>query len=473
MLGPSVVLLVGLLLALPAPSTQAIADTFVVNCAPLTVQRSDPIVNPGVASGHVHAITGGNAFRRSMPGIFDATNANATTCDKKLDHSNYWVPQLYHYRADGRFEIVPWVGTAIYYQVRACNYSATAQYCDTQVVPLAFPHGFRMLAGDTTRRSQNNNDITHRAVQMMCMTDEYSVQFQGLPPMHCDKIRAEVYFPSCWDGVNLDSPNHKSHVAYPAIGDFDGGVCPQSHPVALLSIFYEFFFDTSSYTDVDKFVFSNGDNTGFGFHGDFIMGWTDRQALQTAHQTCLGPTDAECPINTAGAAPGQNQQGPQTLIYPAIYEEDIGLTGPIAALPGNNPVNFTSNRFPRIKISIDGSFVVAFDIVNPLKANGTLAAATIFDIMATTGSSTIVNIRNEINGQYVSAENAGSSPLVANRGGPQGWEAFVFTPVQNGTFYTITANANSQFVALQADKTLLANGGSAVNAATKFVLTYL
>jgi hypothetical protein len=34
---------------------------------------------------------------------------------------------------------------------------------------------------------------------------------------------------------------------YPAIGDFNGGVCPQSHPVALISLFYEFFFDTSKF----------------------------------------------------------------------------------------------------------------------------------------------------------------------------------------------------------------------------------
>ena len=33
-------------------------DTFTVNCVPLTIQRADPIVNPGVAGGHLHSIIG-------------------------------------------------------------------------------------------------------------------------------------------------------------------------------------------------------------------------------------------------------------------------------------------------------------------------------------------------------------------------------------------------------------------------------
>lgn len=83
---------------------------FTVNCAPLTIQRSDPIVNPGAASGHVHAIIGGTAFQRTMSQT-TAGNARTTTCDKKVDKSNYWVPQLYHIRGDGRFEIVQFQGS--------------------------------------------------------------------------------------------------------------------------------------------------------------------------------------------------------------------------------------------------------------------------------------------------------------------------------------------------------------------------
>jgi len=307
-------------------------DTFTVNCVPLTIQRSDPIVNPGIPGGHTHSVIGGNAFRRTMAGKFDANNATATTCDKKIDHSNYWVPSLYHQRSDKLWELVPWRGSAVYYQKRACNYAANANSCtDKNFVPMAFPYGFRMVAGDPYRRTQNNSDFEQKAVSIMCIGGTAG-EVHGFPKTKCDTLRAQVYFPSCWDGKNLDTPNHKDHVRYPAKGDYNGGVCPQSHPVALLSIFYEFFFETSTYTDINRFAFSCGDGTGYGYHGDFIMGWTDRDLLQTAHRDCVGASD--CP--KLGNQPSQSQK----LITPAIFEEELGLNGPIKTLPGNNPVVF-------------------------------------------------------------------------------------------------------------------------------------
>jgi len=304
-------------------------DTFTVNCAPLTIQRSDPIVNPGVPGGHVHSVIGGNAFRRTM-GPTDAYKATQTSCDKAIDHSNYWVPQMYHYRvADKMWEIVPWSGSAVYYQKRACNYAPGLRACDKSVVPLAFPDGFRMVAGDPYRRTQNNSNFEDRAISLMCIFDGGSKEYNGFPPRQCNVMRSQVYFPSCWDGKNLDSADHRSHVSYPAIGDYNGGVCPQSHPVALLSIFYEFFFHTQGFPD-NKFAFANGDATGYGYHGDFVMGWTDRALLQTAHRDCV--TSANCPKL------GNQPQEARDLIYPAIFEEDIGLHNPIKSLPGNNTV---------------------------------------------------------------------------------------------------------------------------------------
>jgi len=227
------------------------------------------------------------------------------------------------------WELVTWKLSAVYYQKRACNYDPNIQYCDKSVVPLAFPYGFRMVAGDPYRRTQNDSNFEEKAVSIMCIGGTAG-EVHGFPKTKCDTLRAQVYFPSCWDGKNLDTPNHKSHVAYPAKGDYNGGVCPQSHPVALMSIFYEFFFETNSYADINRFAFSCGDPTGYGYHGDFIMGWTNRDLLQTAHKDCVAASD--CP--TLGNQPRQ----PQTLIYPAIYEEEVGLNGPIPKLPGNNPV---------------------------------------------------------------------------------------------------------------------------------------
>ena len=86
------------------------AQLFTVNCSPLTIQRGDPIVSPGKLSGHVHSVIGGTAFQQTM-GETTAVDAKLTTCDKKLDKSNYWVPQLYHITSDSKFEIVEFQGS--------------------------------------------------------------------------------------------------------------------------------------------------------------------------------------------------------------------------------------------------------------------------------------------------------------------------------------------------------------------------
>ena len=89
---------------------------FTVNCQPLTIQRSDPIVSPGTMSGHVHAVIGGTGFQQTMSAT-TAPDSSDTTCDKKLDHSNYWQPQLYHERTDGTFELITFQGSVSTWQV--------------------------------------------------------------------------------------------------------------------------------------------------------------------------------------------------------------------------------------------------------------------------------------------------------------------------------------------------------------------
>jgi len=62
---------------------------------PLTMGRMDPIVNPGVASGHVHAIQGGNAFALTMSDTDAVDKSTCTSSRVKNDKSNYWTPSLY------------------------------------------------------------------------------------------------------------------------------------------------------------------------------------------------------------------------------------------------------------------------------------------------------------------------------------------------------------------------------------------
>ena len=81
-------------------------------------------------------------------------------------------------------------------------------------------------------------------------------------------------FPQCWDGVNLDSANHKSHLAYPT-----GGGCPASHPVAIPVITYNVYTEVPPGHDTADWRLSSDtiDDPelpgGYSAHGDWFDGW--------------------------------------------------------------------------------------------------------------------------------------------------------------------------------------------------------
>lgn len=248
------------------PFVLQVAAFWKVPCPnPVLRERADPIVNPGTVSPHLHTIMGGNGFGFSM----DYRQARASTCSScsvKEDKSNYWVPSLYFHAENGSFIPVDQVGGALIYYLHRTEPGQDA----TDIEP--FPEGFRMLAGDAARRSYSGS-VPEQAVNFTCLGSN-KAQTLGLPNYNCPGgLRAQIFFPSCWNGVDLDSTDHKSHVVYPSSAN--GGTCPDGFKHRLMSLFYEVLWAVDEFKDMwygDKqpFVFSNGDPTGYGYHGDFV-----------------------------------------------------------------------------------------------------------------------------------------------------------------------------------------------------------
>jgi len=99
-------------------------------------------------------------------------------------------------------------------------------------------------------------------------TIEHLLSYVSVLQIECELGLVLITAHSCWDGVNTDSPDHKSHVAYPVNGSFErGSPCPDSHPVKLPQLFYEVMWDTEQFNDLSlwpedgsqPFVFSTGD----------------------------------------------------------------------------------------------------------------------------------------------------------------------------------------------------------------------
>lgn len=82
-------------------------------CSQLTVDRVDPLVNPGQTyTPHLHQIVGGNSFNTSMdPTSHDLpTQSTCTSCSFQEDFSNYWTAVMFFHHKNGSYKRVPQVG---------------------------------------------------------------------------------------------------------------------------------------------------------------------------------------------------------------------------------------------------------------------------------------------------------------------------------------------------------------------------
>ncbi|KLU90340.1 hypothetical protein MAPG_09303 [Magnaporthiopsis poae ATCC 64411] len=324
-------------------------------CTNVVIDRLDPLVNPGVrGSPHLHQIVGGDGFNTTMTTGDVSKTAQCTTCVFTEDLSNYWTANLYFKARNGTYKRVPQAGHAFQFNDRFSTQTQggiLVYYAADQPGKLtAFKPGFRMLVGDPNERSRSDTKMKRQNcyrcytgpnfggdVGAPCMDDR--VDTERLPNKVCPGgIRSNILFPTCWDGVNLDSPNHKDHVAYPVTGPANfltrGGACPASHPVRIPQLMYEVHWDTTGFNDrslwptdgSQPFVLSMDDPTGLGQHGDYVFGWKD-DSLQKAMDRagCFG---AEC-----GTLKTQAIDSARTCTVPRRVREDID--GWLTALPGS------------------------------------------------------------------------------------------------------------------------------------------
>lgn len=205
----SALLLLVSLAALAALPGAARADgIFVADCALSHRAPDDPIVFHGLPGrSHAHDFFGNHSTNART--TFRSLRRHAGNCLPAGDGSAYWTPTLYR----GGRALRP-VQVQAYYQ---------DFYRYGRVLP--FPAGLRMIAG-APRRGR---------VRWTCRNDHSLGGGPRIPSCGADLVTLRIGFPDCWDGRRLDSPDHRSHMAY---NDADGlqlGLqhCPASHPVVV------------------------------------------------------------------------------------------------------------------------------------------------------------------------------------------------------------------------------------------------
>ncbi|KEZ39116.1 hypothetical protein SAPIO_CDS10507 [Scedosporium apiospermum] len=319
-------------------------------CEQITIERLDPLVNPGQApTPHMHQVVGGNAFNATMPSTDISKLATCTTCGPADDFSNYWTANVYFKARNGSYRRVPQMANRLLFGDRFTTQTkggVTVYYiAPSKNTVTAFQPGFRMLVGDPMRReplykSQScfrcYSGPNHGGDNAAPCSDN-RLDFEGFPNIPClGGIRSNVLYPTCWDGKNLDSANHQDHVSYPSRGPsnfLSTGDCPASHPVKIPQLMLEVIWDTTGFNDKSQwpedgsqpFVLSTGDPTGYGQHGDYVFGWKD-DALQRAMD------DQGCFSATCGNQKSQDISEAQKCTIEKTVLEDVD--GWLTELPG-------------------------------------------------------------------------------------------------------------------------------------------
>lgn len=235
---------------------------FRVTCAASHRRQDDPIVfqnQSGVS--HMHEFFGNrttNAFS-----TLTSLRAGTTNCNPVSDKSAYWVPTLYK---NGQ-PVAP-DSVTIYYQGIHDREKAVAH-----------PQGLRYVVGNAKAASPAENP----AARWSCTTQSPSNRdFLACPPG--TKVETYLDFPTCWNGRDLDSPNHRDHMAFAV-----GLVCPSSHPVVVPRLEFLITYPVNG-SGLSLGGTLNGVNVtsapGYTFHGDFMNAW-DPSELQRRVRNCI------------------------------------------------------------------------------------------------------------------------------------------------------------------------------------------
>ena len=256
-------------IAPPHREASAGAAGWITSCQYSHSASDDPIVFPGVNNGaHLHDFVGARSTdENSTP---PSLRAGGSTCTMRGDRSSYWIPGMY---VNGVH--VPPTATPrdalLYYRRAGAPMSAKVR---------SFPDGLRVIVGNGKATApQENPALTTGRIIFKCGPGETTDL--PYPPSHCSSGVMVVSYtlPNCWNGVDLDSPDHFSHMAYPMEGR-----CPALHQVVLPRVEAFFRYPVASSGEIGDVSFSSGPY--FTAHMDFFNAWVP-STLRHFVRTCI------------------------------------------------------------------------------------------------------------------------------------------------------------------------------------------
>ena len=220
----------------------------------------DPIVYPSQpGKSHLHMFFGNTSADADSTYESLRASGGGSCQGGPINRTGYWAPAMF----DAAGKVVVPDDFIVYYK---------GEYADaagiTSIAEL--PPGLRMVAG---YNMETGSPDTH--FEWYCEVNQ--VKQQSIP--HCadgERVGVQLHFPQCWDGANLDSADHRSHLAHIS---YDTGVaaCPAGYPVHIpeitLAIWWTQDGDSEAwYLSSDHMIGMTHAN-GSTFHSDWFGAW--------------------------------------------------------------------------------------------------------------------------------------------------------------------------------------------------------
>jgi hypothetical protein len=233
------------------------AGIFATHCSYTHRGPNDPIVHPGrIGASHSHDFFGNTTTDATS--TFESLRVGGSSCLTPEDTSAYWVPTL----LQNGVEIRP-SAVQVYYRAQG-PLAETVQ---------PFPSGFKIVAGDARATTPQSMDVAYWS----CRGDDVGDQSATPPTCAGESLKLQIRFPECWDGVNIDSPDHQSHMAY---GRRTG--CPESHPQMMPRVAINVIYPITG----DPGVITLASGSVYSAHADFFNAW-DPDTLADLVSRCL------------------------------------------------------------------------------------------------------------------------------------------------------------------------------------------
>jgi len=275
---------------IPGTASPDVVGAFRFICNAGQLLRDDPIVYPGQpGKSHLHQFYGNTGANYAS--TYSSLRASGqSTCMSPLNRSAYWMPAM----LDGAGNVVRPDFVSIYYKRRPksdpkCSLSSGDPQAQGNCVNL--PNGLKFIFGyDMLTGKAPTGFLWFNCQGPGSVPGKYKTLPEAAANCPAGaQLGAVIQAPDCWDGKNLDSANHRDHVAYASYGDWGYFKCPSTHPYVIPAFTLGAWFTSDANTGNWRFSSDEMVPTlprGTTFHADFWMAW-DPTVHQMWEDNCL------------------------------------------------------------------------------------------------------------------------------------------------------------------------------------------